>query len=317
MLVSIVIRTLNEARYLDDVLAAIKRQDLAPEISLETVIVDSGSSDETLNIAERHGCRITHIAKAEFTFGRSLNIGCEFAAGEILVFLSGHCVPISSDWLMHLITPLIKGQCCYAYGRQVGFGPTKYSENRVFLKYYPADDLLPQEGFFANNANAALLRSCWQEHHFDESLTGLEDMHLAKRLVNAGARIGYISSGTVYHIHDESWAQVRNRYEREGIALADIMPEASLGFIDFLKVTLRSIAKDSYAALRERKFPQELPSILAFRTMQYWGSYRGTRIARLLASKRSKSYFYPDQHFEKPLETKNEHNSVVADEGTQ
>ncbi len=301
MLVSIVIRTLNEETYLTQVLEAVEKQK-TQDVNIETIIVDSGSTDGTLAIARKHGCRITHIAQDDFTFGRSLNQGCDFADGDILVFLSGHCIPCDHNWLQELIAPIRSGICEYCYGRQIGSGPTKFSENRVFLKYYPLHSLLPQEGFFANNANAALLKETWEEFQFDESLTGLEDMHLAKRLVGQDKHIGYASGSSVYHIHDESWSQVRNRYEREGIALADIMPEASLSFIDFITVTARSIAKDSYAALRQQVFMRNVTSIFLFRTLQYWGSYRGTRIARLIASSKRKSYFYPDRHFEKPKE---------------
>ena len=47
---------------------------------------------------------------------------------------------------------------------------------------------MPQGGFFCNNANAALLKAVWEEHPFDEELTGLEDMHLAKKLTENGYR---------------------------------------------------------------------------------------------------------------------------------
>ena len=98
MLASIVIRTLNEARHLDDLLRAIAGQH-CPGLDWEVVIVDSGSSDGTLEIAARHPCKLVHITRQEFSFGRSLNRGCEAAAGDILVMISGHCVPVDSGWL--------------------------------------------------------------------------------------------------------------------------------------------------------------------------------------------------------------------------
>jgi glycosyltransferase involved in cell wall biosynthesis len=299
VIVSVVIRTLNEQTYLAELLGAIEAQELPARWQLEVVVVDSGSTDATLKIAERFGSRVTHIAKEEFSFGRSLNRGCEFARGSILVFISGHCVPVGPHWLVALVKPLEDNACSYSYGRQIGGGPTKFSEGRVFLKYFPPTSMLPQEGFFANNANAAIRRSEWQALLFDETLTGLEDMHLAKRLVESGGEVGYVAEAAVHHIHDETWAQVRNRYEREGAALVEIMPEAGLSFLDFLECTARSIAKDSYAALREGALLRELPGIVMFRTVQYWGSYRGTSYARMVASMRRKAYFHPDRQFEK------------------
>ena len=82
--ISIVIRTLNEAMYLDHLLSAIAVQKIAG-LGHEVILIDSGSTDDTLSIAENHGRRILHIARDEFSFGRSLNMGCEAANGEILV----------------------------------------------------------------------------------------------------------------------------------------------------------------------------------------------------------------------------------------
>lgn len=317
MLISIVIRTLNEEEHLPDLLAAIGRQELPSELSVETVVIDSGSTDDTLQIAEQFGARITHIAKEDFSFGRSLNRGCAFAGGEVLVFISGHCIPVDEHWLNRLVAPLNQGICSYSYGRQHGYGPTKFSEGRVFLKYYSTANLLPQAGFFANNANAALLRSVWEAYPFDEVLTGLEDMHLAKRLVSNGLKIGYVADAGVYHIHDETWGQVLNRYEREAAALAEIMPESGLSFLDFIECTLRSVLKDSYAALRQRVFLKNAVDIVLFRTLQYWGSFRGTRYARMVARMRRKTYFHPDKHFEKQGSPTDEGDRAIANEGTQ
>ena len=84
--VSLVVRTHNEGRYLDRVLAAAKG---CGPVLTEIVVVDSGSDDATLDIAKAHGAKIVCIEKAEFSFGRSLNLGCAASRGEVVVFLSG------------------------------------------------------------------------------------------------------------------------------------------------------------------------------------------------------------------------------------
>jgi len=117
--ISIVFRALNEERWFDDALDACKRQQL-DGLSCEIVLVDSGSTDDTLAIAERHGVKIVHIPKSEFTFGRSLNWGCDAAEGTYLVFISAHCIPSHDRWLQNLVQPLIDGVAEYTYGRQLG-----------------------------------------------------------------------------------------------------------------------------------------------------------------------------------------------------
>lgn len=295
MLVSIIIRTFNESRYLNELLTAIHGQ-YAPTFDYEIVLVDSGSTDNTLDIAHRNGCRITHISKSDFTFGRSLNIGCEFARGEILVFISGHCIPTSARWLSTLCQPLINEKADYTYGRQQGRDTTKYSERRHFEKWFPARSIIPQQGFFCNNANAALTRTHWQTYRFNEEVTGLEDMELAKRLVEDNGKVGYVSEASVYHIHTESWEQVRIRYEREAFALQRIMPEVHFTFADFVRYFISGVLADSAIAIREKQFLKYVGEIILFRFNHYLGTFKGSQEHRKLSEQRKKHYFYPTEH---------------------
>lgn len=306
-LLSIVIRTFNEERYLDELLTAIKRQEVGSH-RIETILVDSGSTDQTRAIAQSHDIAIVDIAKSEFTFGRSLNLGCESANGDILVFVSGHCIPEGRDWLLELCTPILEGTVDYVGGRQKGRDSTKYSEHRVFHKYFPDQSLLPREGYFVNNANAALSRQAWAEFGFDEDLTGLEDMHLAKRMVSAGRKIGYQSKASVFHIHDETWSQVRWRYEREAMALKTISPELSLSFVDFLRCVYTGIVDDCTQARNDGVLQANFFSIAIFRSLQYWGSYRGSQHSRKLNRQLRRHYFYPTEAVE-PYSTEIDHPS--------
>ena len=294
MLISVVIRTLNEEKHLDELLAAIANQH-SDVFTFETVIVDSGSTDNTLAIAADYGARITHIKQEDFSFGRSLNVGCGFAQGEILVFVSGHCIPANENWLDELCMPIYNGVVQYTYGRQLGRDTTKFSERQVFDKYFPAYSMIPQEGFFCNNANAALLKQSWRKVSFDEELTGLEDMFLARGLVETGELVGYVAEAPVYHIHDETWPQVKRRYEREAIALQKITPEIHMTFGDFVRCSLSSVFSDLGVAIKERVFCQEIKSILSFRLLQYWGGYKGNHIHRKLSLEAKRRYFYPNQ----------------------
>ncbi|WP_430416770.1 glycosyltransferase family 2 protein [Parasphingorhabdus sp.] len=291
--ISVVIRTLNEAKWLPELLAAVQAQNLR-EFTSEVVLVDSGSTDGTLDIAKSFGCEIVTISKADFTFGRSLNVGCDAATGRFLVFISGHCVPVGSDWLYNLCKPLDEGTCVYSYGRQIEReGYSKYSEKQLFLKYFPENSRMPQADFFCNNANSALSKIFWSQYKFDEEVTGLEDMVLAKQLWQDGEKIGYVADAVVEHIHEETWGQVKRRYEREAIALQGIMPEVHVNIGDFLRYTLSGILFDCAAALQERRFWRSALEITMFRTMQYWGTYRGNNEHRKLSRKAKERYFYP------------------------
>jgi rhamnosyltransferase len=292
MLASIVIRTLNEARHLDDLLISIKQQETSG-LEWEVVLVDSGSTDGTLEIAARHGCRILHITREEFSFGRSLNMGCAASRGDILVFISGHCVPADPDWLQSLCQPIIDGKVAYTYGRQIGDDDSYFSERRIFAKYFPATSAVPQSGFYCNNANSALNRGDWEETPFDEALTGLEDMDVAKRLVQKGKAIGYVAEAFVYHHHQESWRSVRRRFEREAIALQQIMPEVHISPLDVLRYFASSVTMDWRSARRHGQFRGRWFEILQYRAMQFWGAYMGNHEHRKLSHRQKEIYYYP------------------------
>ncbi len=292
MRISVVIRTLNEARHLPALLAAIAQQALGDH-GCEVVLVDSGSTDGTLQIAEQHGCRIVHIQKEDFSFGRSLNVGCLAATGDALVFVSGHCVPCDTQWLAKLVAPLGTHGIALVYGGQVGDERTHFSERQIFAKYFPAQSKVPQEGFYCNNANSALLRQEWEQLRFDEDLTGLEDMYLAKELVQRGRKIAYVADAKVFHLHDETWRQVKRRFEREAIALQRIMPEVHLGTLDVARYAISAILLDWGAALHERSLGQHFTGIVAYRACQFWGAYKGNHRHRQLSRVAKERYYFP------------------------
>ena len=133
--ISIVIRTLNEAKHLPSLLSAIRSQKI--NMSYEIVLIDSGSKDKTIEIAKKFKCRITHIAKADFSFGRSLNKGIRFSKGNYLVFISGHCVPKNQNWLENLVIPIVEKKVAYTYGKQLADNSSFWSERQIYKKYFP------------------------------------------------------------------------------------------------------------------------------------------------------------------------------------
>lgn len=290
MLVSVVIRTLNEERYLGELLDALGTQRTAFDV--EVVLVDSGSTDSTLPIAEAAGCRIVHIDAARFTFGRSLNVGCSAARGDVLAFISGHCVPAGPEWLSLLVQPILDGVAQYTYGRQLGRDTTKFSESQVFDKFYPPS-AKPDQGFFCNNANAALRRDIWQRFEFNEQLSGLEDMQMARMLVESGGKVTYVPEAPVWHIHDETMKQVRLRYEREARALARIVPEIRLSLLDALAYGISAIVSDLRAARCNGIATRHFSEIVQFRAQQYLGSWLGHRAARSTHTDYKNEYFFP------------------------
>jgi len=290
---TIIIRTLNEARYLGELLAMARKQTY-PVACLEIIVVDSGSTDDTLKIAREYGCQVVTLERSQFSFGRSLNLGCAAAKGSILVFVSGHCVPTSDEWLWNLVKPMFDEMVAITYGRQVGGPATKFSEHSLFHKYFPEHPVGNQSTFFCNNANLALRASCWREQKFDEALTGLEDMHLAQALVRRGYKIVYVPLSNVFHYHHETWRQVKRRYEREAIALREIMPEIHVEWHDALRYFIAGVLGDCARAINSRCLISVFGQVVAFRCCQYYGAWKGNHRHRQLSHREKERYFYPN-----------------------
>ena len=180
---SVIIRCFNEERHIGRLLSGLLNQTQRPD---QIILVDSGSSDATFEIASRFPVEVHTIDPKEFSFGRSLNTGCQAANGEILA--DRECACLSG---LRLVAggaggPLSDPSVALAYGRQVGDERTKYSEHRVMAQWFGLQSEVRQDHAFCNNANAAVRRSEWEAHPYDEDLTGLEDVDWAKRALERG-----------------------------------------------------------------------------------------------------------------------------------
>jgi rhamnosyltransferase len=288
--ISIIVRCYNEEKQIGRLLAGIAEQSLK---AVEIIVVDSGSTDATLSIACRHPVNVVHIAPGDFSFGRSLNRGCAEATGELLVFASAHTYPLYTDWLERLIAPFEDAAVALAYGGQRGDASSKYSERQIFARWFPNDSCLDQAHPFCNNANAAIRRSLWQQHAYDEDLTGLEDLDWAKREMLAGQKVAYVAEAVVAHVHSESATQIFHRYEREARALKQIIPGVRFTAPDCLRLFSANAASDLYHAARDGVLLSEAGSIFAFRFMQFWGTYRGHNSRAPLTDALKERFYYP------------------------
>jgi rhamnosyltransferase len=288
--VSVVIRCFNEEAHIGRLLTGIVRQTRPAD---QIIVVDSGSTDATLSIASRFPVEVHSIDPSKFSFGRSLNIGCQAATGDVIVVASAHVYPLYDTWLEELTAPFADSGVALSYGRQEGNEHTKYSERRVLARWFPAESVARQEHAFANNANAAIRRSVWLEQPYDERLTGLEDVDWARRAVDRGHAIAYVATAPVVHVHSETWSQVLNRYRREAIAHRRIYREHRMGMLEAARLTVTNIASDYVHASRDGAVLGNLLAIPAFRTAQFIGTYRGFAQRGEASAALRRHFYYP------------------------
>ena len=286
---SIVIRAYNEEKHIGRLLEGIKHQTIE---DVEIILVDSGSTDGTVSVAESFGARIVRIPSSEFTFGRSLNFGIQAATRELVVIASAHVYPVYPDWLASLLYPFEDNRVALTYGKQRGPDSAKFSEQQIFHQWYPDASNLRQGTAFCNNANAAIRRSLWEKNPYDETLTGLEDLAWAKWAKEQGYDIAYVAEAEIIHVHNETPRGVFNRYRREGMAFKQIHPEANFNLYDFLRLTTMNILSDFWHAARESVLWKNIASIFWFRFMQFYGTRLGYRESGLLTPQLRETFYY-------------------------
>jgi rhamnosyltransferase len=291
---SIVIRAYNEEAHIGRLLDGVLHQSLK---DLEVVLVDSGSTDGTVRIAESINghlpVKVVRIQPEKFTFGHSLNQGIANASSDFVIVASAHIYPVYPDWLERLLAPLSDPQVALAYGKQRGNATNHFSEHQIFARWYPEQSQPRQSHPFCNNANAAIRRSLWEQHPYDESLSGLEDVAWARWAMEQGYAIAYVAEAEVVHVHDETPRAVFNRYRREAMAYKRIFPQEAFHFWDFIRLYASNVASDLWHAARQRVLLSQIKSILWFRLMQFWGTYQGYHHSGPLTWQLRKTFYYP------------------------
>lgn len=248
-LVSVVIRTKNEERYIGEVLGALLRQEIK---DFEVIIVDSGSTDRTLEIVRRYDIKLIQMKPEEFTFGRALNMGASAAKGKYVVNLSAHAIPVNSKYLHKLIGNFKGTLVAGVYGKQIPLSGTNLIEVKDYLDGYSDVRKVQTTDCFFSNSNASVRMDIWEKIPFNETFTGSEDWDWAKRAQKLGYQIIYEPEAAVYHSHKEKLLQIYRRAKREAIGMKRIEMERNLD-IKNACLNWKNSVKEDYRYLRKNK----------------------------------------------------------------
>jgi rhamnosyltransferase len=228
MHISIVVRTKNEEKHIDQLLERIRLQKL--QANYEIVLVDSGSTDRTLDIAGRYDVRIFSIPAEQFTYGYSLNFGIQNAQGDILVCLSAHCIPCDDLWLSNLTAPIQQGKAHATFGRQVPVQGMNPFEEMFLQRHFPEQECRKGRVSFSN-ANCAFLRTIWEEMYFDELIPSWED-YLWYLSSKDKYLFRYVPNACVIHSHPFSLCRFRNVAYQDGRAFRYIQERYNVNIIE-------------------------------------------------------------------------------------
>lgn len=291
MKISIIIRAYNEEKYIQRLLDGIGEQRVS--FGYEIILVDSGSTDNTVRIASKSEAKVINISSEKFSFGYSLNKGIAASSAEYCVFISAHCYPANEFWLDNLIRPFDDQTVAIVYGMQRGDHTSRYFEHQIFAKWFPEGGKGKRNSPFCNNANAAIRRSLWKRFKYNEMLTGLEDIDWAKNAISQGYSIYYDNDAVVIHLHNESYSKIFRRYEREAISMKVIYPQEVFTFLDFIKLFALNTLSDFIHAIQEGVFVKNIFDIPATRLSQFWGTYKGFNIRKAVSEDLRRKFYYP------------------------
>jgi glycosyltransferase involved in cell wall biosynthesis len=217
ILVSILIRTKNEDKYIGDTLSAIMSQSWG---NFEILIVDSGSTDKTLEIARQYPVKVFEIRPEDFTWGYALNFGFERARGKYVICLSAHALPKSDKWLETLISNLEDDTVAAVMSNNLPCPDCNPFDRRGLLKKFsiPKQEISGGPPYIFGNYGSVIRRSIWEEIPFDETLRYAEDHDWALKVTKKGYKIIYEPDAILYHSHNETLRQIFRRSYMEANA---------------------------------------------------------------------------------------------------
>lgn len=297
--VYVIVPTLNAARDWRPFVSAL----LSCRIRLDHVfIVDSESTDGTVELARAAGFEVLSIRRSDFNHGGTRQLAAEkLDHAEILVYLTQDAVLANSEALHLLLAAFDDPSVGAAYGRQLPRSGAEALEIHARNFNYPptsevrsfaSRDRIGIKAAFLSNSFAAYRRSTLLKvGGFPHDALFGEDTITAAKILLEGHKIAYVAEACVYHSHGYTWAQEFRRYFDIGVLhsrerwLIDTFGKATGEGKRFVVSQLKY--------LRETD-PWQIPSALARAAIKLLGYRLGQMEARLTPNAKRRLSMHPD-----------------------
>lgn len=288
--ISVVIPAKDGARHLERAIAAVRR-----EGNVELLVIDSGSSDESVEIARAAGATVHEIPPAEFGHGRTRNLGAELTAGEVVCFLTQDAIPAPGWLAAHVEALELDPSVGAAYGPHLPWPDTSPMIARELEEFFASmspngEPVVHRPGdiAFLSNVNAAYRRECWEQLRFGD-VDYSEDQAFGRAMLEAGWLKAYHPGAAVVHAHDYGPLEFARRYfdEYRGLheTIGHIEPARPARAIRDVRVGVSADRR----WMREHGWPAPRRAAWTARSLLHHGSRKAaavtaTRIDRLPAA---------------------------------
>jgi hypothetical protein len=243
--VDVVVRCRNGMPFVESTIERLLHQ---RECSPRITFFDCGSSESNRRVVERHRLRIIDIAPTRAISGALMNHAMRVTTSQVVVFVNADAIPLAETTLSALLkefhmTPVLAA----AFGRQIARQPSLKAFTRDLLRGGDGLAAIRSRASFSLAA-AAVHRSAWNQHAFDEQLRYAEDIEWTTRIRRDGWATSYVASAPFEQSQETTLGQ------RVGQpASPPIVRDPSTGLVASKRVTLVGVAAvDPLAALRRR-----------------------------------------------------------------
>jgi len=293
--ITVIIPTKDAAGYLDEQLKAVLNQTGVP--TPEIVLIDSGSTDGTKEIAARYPVKLISIPPEQFNHGGTRNLGARESRGDFIVFLTQDATPADRFWLKNLTAPLREGPevagtfsrhiprsgCAMPLARQIEEEWAQCGgKQRVVKKVSSREELesnKPLYVYFANTSSC-IRRSVWEKSPFRDVEFG-EDVDWAERVLLAGHTIIYEPSSAVYHSHDYSLKEQLRQHYDYGRMVRSAALAKKISLARTLKTFFQSLRQDAVYMRRKNVPAHEVVYSIPFHAACGLGRWLGEHSSRL------------------------------------
>ncbi|HXA54735.1 MAG TPA: glycosyltransferase family 2 protein, partial [Solirubrobacteraceae bacterium] len=204
--------------------------------------VDSGSSDDTIDVLRGFGAKVVTIDPKDFNHGLTRNLAAREARGELLVFLNGRSRPTSEKWLGPLLAafdgdPSVVGVCSRtlpyhdanvlvkAEGTHELSGALTQEQKRIDdWDAYRSMTHAARRAFLNFHTVSAVIRAdIFATIPFRSVRTIGEDLLWAREVLEEGWTLVHEPASCVYHSHPYTIKEIFCRNVDDGVANRDIV----------------------------------------------------------------------------------------------